>query len=86
MGNIAHNIPSRPWGQVGGDRYFQPTLILGSGSRWVVNAMPRPVYSRERGTELTAQETRWASGSVSMSPHNLFPPRFDPRTIKWVSI
>ena len=55
MGNIAHNIPNSRWGQVDVDLYFHPTLILGSGSRWVVKAMPWPLYSRERVPELTVQ-------------------------------
>jgi hypothetical protein len=86
MGNTVRNIPSRRWGQVDVDLYFHPTLILGSGSRWVVNVMPWPLYSGERDPERTVEETRWASRSVFMSPHNLFPPGFDPRTMKRVSI
>ena len=40
---------------------------------WVVNAMPRPIYSRERDPVPTVQEVGWAPGPVWTGAVNLAP-------------
>jgi hypothetical protein len=39
---------------------------LGARWRWVFNAKPRPLYSRERETVPIAEEAGWAPGAVCM--------------------
>ena len=53
--------------------------------RWVVNAMPRPLYPGKDPVPIV-QEAGWAPGPVWTGAKNLAPlPGFDPRTVQPVA-
>jgi hypothetical protein len=55
------------------------------GGGWVVNATPRPLDPRERGTVPVIYEAGRDTGPVWMGAENLPPLGFDPQTFKPVA-
>jgi hypothetical protein len=51
---------------------------------WVVNAMPRPIYPRERDPVTIVQVVGGRGGRTILDGHGRFrlPPGFDPRTVQ----
>ena len=63
--------------------FLQPRRMMG----WVVNATPRPLYSRERNPVRIVREDGWALGSVwTGAEYKAPPPGFDTRTLQPVAI
>ena len=48
----------------------------------MVNATPRPLYTRERDLLPIEQEAGWAPAPVCMGVEDLAPPGFGPQTIQ----
>ena len=52
---------------------------------WVVNAMPRPLYTRQKDPVLIVQEAGYAQGRSGRVRKISPPPVFDPRTVQSVA-
>jgi hypothetical protein len=67
--------------------YLYSFFNLGARWWWMVNAMPRPLYPRERDPVPIVQEAEWAQGPVWTGAENLtLHRRLDPRTVQPVLI
>jgi len=83
-GKIKFTLEQATKAQSGIDVYLYSFFNLSAKWEWVVNAMPRPLYPRERPGALSIRG--WVAPRAGLGVRKISPPPgFDPRTVQPVA-